>query len=132
VNPLALAGLFGFVKGLLASHQPTASGPHWLHSVVAAPIYEEAIFRMVPLQFSGNNLPVGWTGVPFALEHVIQESKHGMSTSRMFARFTEVAFGGMLYELAYRKWGLLGAAASHSGHNFGVKLGNRIARKWLK
>lgn len=135
VNPVLVSALHGLLKGALnARVNPTApiEGASFKHSLVG-PIKEEIIYRALPLYFGSalsKRMPTGWTAVPFALEHVVQESARGLhqTTGSAFGRFADVFLGGVLYEKAFREWGILGAVAAHCLHNVCHDVGMRAAR----
>lgn len=135
MKEILAAAAFGFAKGLVAGKaNPCAElggGPHWTAHSLMGPLYEEAMYRALPLYLGGANLPTGYTAIPFALEHVIQESKRGLhqSTASAFGRFADVFLGGVLYEKAFRKWGILGAFAAHAAHNLMTTAGLRASRR---
>lgn len=135
MNPIVLAAAFGFLKGYFVarrSPEQPADGSRWLTHVVMGPLWEEAVYRAIPLYTTGTMLPRGWTAVPFALEHVLQESEVGMhqTTGSTLTRFADTFFGGVLYELAFRRFGLLGAVVAHSLHNVSTFAGAKTARRW--
>ncbi len=123
MNPILISALFGFFKGLA---HPGASRPgrHWLHTGVLAPVVEETLFRAPLGALPGA--PYGLTAVPFALEHLRQEKLQG---THALKRFADVTVGGLLYEHAFRKWGLLGAIAAHAVHNLAIDLGAKAKRR---
>lgn len=140
---LAAAAL-GLAKGLVAGvTQPRAEHltvSQWAHHSLLGPLYEETVFRALPLYMHGTKrLPVGWTAVPFAMEHVLQESSRGrhQTVASAFGRFADVFLGGVLYEKSFRRWGILGAFLAHAAHNImtnaGVKAANQVrARRALR
>lgn len=136
MREILAAAAFGFAKGLFAGRaNPDAQlgGPHWTAHSLMGPLYEETLYRALPLYLGGAyaKLPVGWTAVPFALEHVVQENNRGLhqTTASAFARFTDVFLGGLLYEKAFRRWGILGAFAAHAAHNAMTTAGLHASRR---
>jgi len=136
---IAGAAALGFFKGVLIRQRMHQLGTYpapeplekRLHSVLSGPLMEEMLYRAMPERLFGH-LPTGFTALPFAADHVLSDSaaraRRGLPPSSMLAksmRFADVAFGGYLYERAYRSSGLLGAFVAHSLHNYfsGVGLG---------
>lgn len=117
----------GLAKGLvLADKQRTHNVGTLLHSGLLGPITEELTYRAMPLT-AAPHLPRGLTAVPFALAHVSpvdMVSRPGWSSWRV----ADAGLGGLLYEAAYRRGGMLAAVAAHGGHNLGVALGATLAR----
>ena len=102
-----------------------------LHSVLLGPVVEEVMYRAAPLQIAGKRLPVGFTALPFALDHILPEAAHGASFGRLLFRALEVGLGGYLYETAYRNGGYFAAVAGHSAHNLAASYGFNIGlRAW--
>lgn len=99
---LLASAAFGFVKGLY-------SRPSRAHVSFAGPIIEEVLFR--GLMSPGAGL------AGFVASH----------KPKTAIRAADVAFGGLLYGSAYRRFGLLGACAAHIAHNVSISLG-RSAR----
>lgn len=134
-GPVVAAAALGFAKGFAHARRSPESAPddtHWVNYSVLAPLREEALYRMAPMHLLGNaHLPVGWTAVPFAMEHVAQESVRGFhgDTSSAFGRFLDVFLGGVLYEKAYRSHGFFGAFAAHALHNLLVGAGDKAGRR---
>ncbi len=117
MNPIMLAGLYGLAKGFAL--QPTKL-PHKLrvHAILAAPIIEETMYRWVPAALGGGAFLNGLSAAKFALDHV-----NGEGTG--LGRFADVFIGGIIYERAFIKYGLLGAITAHMAHNIAVGLGAR-------
>lgn len=117
---ILLAGLSGFLKGMHSRSPIRARG---FGDVVSSAATEELAYRAAPAALAaafGQQLPVGATAAVFAADHVLSET-HTVASGAM--RFADVFMGGLLYEEAFTKYGLLGAIASHSLHNLGVYLG---------
>lgn len=132
MKTILAAAAYGFAKGFaMARVSPRVSaggGPNWVSHYLLGPLREEAFYRAAPLSFGDLGLE-GWTAVPFALEHVVQESARGTHDAATgFGRFADVMLGGVLYEKAYRQYGLLGAVVAHSLHNIFTGVGARAAR----
>lgn len=131
MREIVASAAFGFIKafseGLLVGEAQPIGG--WMHSLVG-PAREEMMYRG-PLYLGFGSLPTGWTAVPFAMEHVIQESALGMhrSSASAFSRFADVFLGGVLYEKAFRRWGILGAIAAHAAHNVALNVGLHASRR---
>lgn len=131
MSPIIVSALFGFVKGYFSE------GPHREvdrdHEIAAnlvAPVREEMIYRAIPLYTFGDAFPKGGTAVAFAIDHVMGEGPRlGYRTGPMAARFADVFFGGLLYEYAFRRWGIFGAVAAHSFHNVMCGVGYRARRR---
>lgn len=133
MNSILAAAAFGFAKGFaMAKVNPRADaggGKNWLAHYLLGPLREEAFYRAAPLAFGDIGLE-GWTAVPFALEHVVQEASRGSHDAVSgFGRFADVMLGGVLYEKAYRQYGLFGAVLAHSLHNVFTGVGARTARR---
>lgn len=131
MNPLLVSAAFGFVKGyVVARKNPSAPLGNWAMHSLAGPFVEELVYRAAPMQRGMAGLPNGWTGLPFAMDHVQAEAARGVhSTAGMFGRFADVFAGGVLYEAAYRQWGFLGAFGAHLLHNTMHGFGMRAARR---
>lgn len=127
MNPVVASALFGFVKGFMSKGKPP-DGSVATH--FAGPIYEEMAYRALPIAIFGDKLPNGWTALAFAIDHLSGEvQKHHYTTEATVARFADVFLGGVLYERAYRRWGLFGAVASHVLHNIAVNAGSKARGK---
>jgi len=127
VNPILLSAAFGLLKGAtIAAHEREPS----LVLDVAGPLYEEAIYRAVPLYTFGNRVPRGFTALHFAVDHVFSEHQRlGLNGPAAALRFADVFAGGLLYEMAFRRWGLFGAFAAHAAHNFMCGFGSKVRRR---
>jgi len=118
LGAIAASAAFGLVKGFgLGSTYRGPQQRNTLHAVLLGPAYEEMLYRVIPLHAARGRLPHGLTALPFALDHVIPESRYGLSFGQLVFRFVEVALGGYLYETAYRSGGYFAAVAAHSVHN---------------
>lgn len=126
MNPLVLSVAFGFLKGCLSDGgaPPYVRSKAYTH--LGAPLLEEAAYRAVPFETAraaGLAMPGGTTAFAFALDHVLSEPKQGSGDTAL--RFADVFAGGMLYEMAYRRFGFFGAVLSHILHNVSIDLGLR-------
>lgn len=128
MNPIVASAMFGLMKGIgAARHSAQPSAPSsMLHFI--GPLWEEVVYRAVPLGLGGSRLPRGITALPFAVDHIIGESKLGLSGAAAAARFADVFLGGLLYEGAYRRYGLLGSTLAHCLHNIGCSVGRYAAK----
>ena len=126
MNPVLLSAAFGLLKGAtMATH---SRSPNFTMDV-AGPLFEEAIYRGLPLYTFGNRVPRGLTALHFAADHVFSEHRlFGLDGAQAAARFADVFAGGLLYEMAFRRWGLLGAFAAHAAHNFMCGVGAKVRR----
>ena len=122
MNPILLAGAFGFAKGLLGGVGSRLSSKARNYASFGAPVVEEMMYRGLPFSLFGAMLPSGFTAVGFAADHVASE---GLEGSSALARFADVFAGGILYESAYKRFGLVGAIAAHAAHNIAVGWGQR-------
>lgn len=126
MNPIVASAAFGFLKGLWAGRRL-----HTLEPVahVMGPLREELLYRALPFAALGAALPRGATALPFAFDHVLGEAgRHGYTGRQVAARFADTLLGGLLYEAAFRQWGLLGAVAAHASHNIMCSYGQRAGR----
>lgn len=98
---------------------------HVIHSCVVGPLTEEGLFRALPLTLNPK-LPFGVTAIPFGLAHVRMRPEIPFAWNAW--RFGETAVGGLFYEAAYRKAGLLAAVGAHGAHNLGGMLGGALSR----
>jgi hypothetical protein len=131
---IAASAALGFFKGVLNKQRmkrlgafpgPPEPFEKRLHVVFSGPLVEEMMYRAAPEKLFGTKLPVGFTAIPFAIDHLVSDStaraRRGLppsSATHKALRFADVAFGGYLYERAYRSSGLLGAFACHALHNY--------------
>ena len=120
MNPIALAGLFGLAKGLLMQAQ-TKSKAHQLAAVTVGPVLEELVFR------APQRDPV-LSSAMFAAAHLTPEL---LTKAPRFSayRFAEVFAGGLTYDQAFKKHGLVGAIGAHCLHNALCFLGSRLRGK---
>jgi hypothetical protein len=115
MNPLLASAAFGFAKGLLRD-APSRPASGWAN--FGAPVVEELQFRAAPAL---AGVPGTLSAFAFATEHVRQEQSRGIDAG--WGRFADVLAGGLLYEMAYKRWGFFGAVASHVAHNVACGLG---------
>lgn len=116
----------GLVKGLTDE----AEGGFSFEKDLWGPTKEELVYRAAPL-WAFPNIPFGTTAVLFAVDHVLDDIKLEGSTltaSDIIARFGDVLLGGLMYESAYRRQGLVAAIAAHAAHNAAVGVGARLRR----
>lgn len=117
----------GLAKGIaFADKQRPHNAGSLLHSALLGPVTEELTYRAMPLT-AAPHLPRGLTAIPFALAHVSpvdMVTRPGWSSWRI----ADAGLGGVIYEAAYRRGGMLAAVAAHGGHNLGVALGASLAR----
>ena len=118
---IAASAALGFFKSLALGRHCAVCPPKRasVHSVLLGPAQEELIYRASLLHLAGTKkLPVGFTAIPFAVDHILPEVSAGASLGRVLFRGLEVALGGYLYESAYREGGYFAAVAAHAAHNF--------------
>ena len=126
LNPFILSAMFGFLKGTTKPGGP-AWGPEGVQANVMAPLLEEAAYRAAPHYLFGG-FPMGVTATVFAADHVWAENgRYGLDGTHALMRFADVLLGGLLYESAFRRWGYLGAVASHAVHNVMCGVGSSAA-----
>lgn len=111
MNPILASALFGLTKGMLREGPPSLP---FGKVVVTGPVMEEVLYRAVP-KLAG--VPSTVSALGFAVDHVKSEGR-----SNDLARFADVFAGGLLYESAYKQFGLLGAIAAHASHNLALYL----------
>lgn len=119
--PVFAAVAFGFVKGFSSGGREAFN----LETDLWGPAREEAVYRGPLWLFP--KLPYGSTAVVFAADHVVSDMKHDGLTDagQIAARFGDVLLGGLAYESAMRRHGILAAIASHMAHNLAVAVGSR-------
>ena len=116
MNPLVLSALHGLIAGVISGGKPDKKRAF---TNFGAPIAEEALFRGL-----GSSLPFGVTSTAFAAAHVLKEK--GYSRGSDVVRFGDVLLGGLLYETAFKRFGIMGAIAAHTLHNVMAGLGQRL------
>lgn len=91
------------------------------------PAKEELIYRAAPL-WAFPGIPYGTTAVLFAVDHVLDDMRRNpaITASEIASRFGDVLLGGLIYESAQRKNGVLSAIAAHASHNIAVSVGARL------
>jgi membrane protease YdiL (CAAX protease family) len=123
INPVLLSAAFGFLKGAMSEGElayPVSKS----YAFFGAPAIEEAAYRALPFETAraaGLALPGGSTAVAFALDHVLNERNGTPGETAL--RFADVFAGGLLYEIAYKQFGFLGAVLSHVAHNVMISVG---------
>lgn len=130
-TPMLASLALGFFKGL------TDEKESQFHPEMdfIGPVKEELVYRGLPL-WAKPNLPFGTTAAIFAVDHIFSDYgrsvQEGVPMSRLeiVARFGDVLLGGMLYEQSFRSFGILGAIASHVGHNVACGLGSKV--RWRR
>lgn len=123
--PFVASLAYGFIKGLSSSGRDTFNA----EQDVYGPVKEEFVYRGAPL-WAAPNLPFGSTAVAFAADHVAAELKgNTLDANAIAARFGDVLLGGLLYETAFRRFGIVGAVASHVAHNMAISWGTKARRK---
>lgn len=116
LNPAALAGMWGFAKGLVAG-RPMDQIP--FGSFISGPVVEEMMFR-------APQLHPALSSAAFAAAHLTTDmikADPGFSAYR----FAEVFAGGLMYDQAFKKWGLFGAIGTHALHNVMTVLGGMLS-----
>jgi len=91
------------------------------------PTKEELVYRAAPL-WAFPNIPYGTTAILFAVDHCLDDMRANpnISASEIASRFGDVLLGGLIYESAHRRQGVLSAIAAHSSHNMAVSVGARL------
>lgn len=118
MNPIALAGLLGLAKGFVAGQGSVRRHNH-LGSFLVAPLLEEATFRVPQVH-------PALSSAAFAAAHMtpgLMKGDPGFSAYR----FAEVFAGGLIYDLAFKRFGLLGAVGAHALHNVACSLGGALS-----
>ncbi len=118
MNPILTSALFGLAKGLFGPKSDP--GPGGLGYVgFLGPALEEIVYRGVPHYVTRGRAPMGLSAFGFAADHVRSEEH---TPGSALTRFADVFAGGLLYEQAFKRFGILGAIASHSAHNLAIGL----------
>lgn len=126
MNPFVLSALSGLLKGVMFEAPPDwrARG---FGDVLESATKEELLYRGA-LGFLGSKLPAGAGAVIFAADHVLNNGEqHSFGSGAV--RFADVFLGGLLYERAFKSYGLLGAVAAHTAHNLAVAAGIGLKRR---
>ncbi len=133
-GPFLASVAFGFIKGLTSSSEEREE-PFSLEQDFMGPVKEELIYRGTPLWLKPN-LPFGSTAAIFAADHLVSDHRMAVlegtptpSASQIVARLGDTFAGGLMYEMAFRRHGILGAIAAHVGHNWAVGLGAKARRR---
>lgn len=114
MNPIAMAGGWGLIKGLVAGRSTARTHNHF-SAYVSGPFMEEAMFRLPQLA-----API--SSAAFAAVHLTPDMVREDPLFSAF-RFAEVFAGGMLYDQAFKRYGFLGAVGAHILHNVSCTLG---------
>lgn len=123
-GPFLASIALGFVKGLTVPGDPRAFNPEM---DFVGPVREEAIYRGALYLLPG--LPLGSTAATFAVDHCLSDFKRDPAPPMtVAARFGDVFLGGLCYEIAMRRMGILGAIGAHCLHNMAVSWGSRARR----
>lgn len=128
-NPFLLAALQGLAKGLFANRS-TVIDADGGYSVFGAPVIEETMYRWAPEQFAeaaGKTMPQGLSAAIFAIDHAVEAADDGDTTSQVLMRLTDVFLGGLVYEKAFKAYGLLGAIGAHALHNLSTRIAVKAA-----
>jgi membrane protease YdiL (CAAX protease family) len=118
MNPIAAAGGWGLIKGLVAGKSSLQNRKHFA-SYVTGPITEEAMFRLPQLH-------PALSSAAFAAVHLSPAMVKGNPVFSLY-RFAEVFAGGWLYDKAFKQYGFLGAVGAHVGHNLMCTLGGLLS-----
>jgi len=123
ISPILLSAAFGFIKGFTSSEPSTGFD---VEQDLWGPTKEELIFRG-PLWIFPK-VPYGATALFFAGEHILSDQKESpqMTPLEVVARLGDVFLGGMLYELAMRRGGMLSAIGAHAAHNNAIRWGEQL------
>lgn len=114
VNPIAMSGAWGLIKGLVAGRSTARQHNHF-SAYVSGPFMEEAMFRLPQL-----SAPI--SSAAFAAVHLTPDMIREDPLFSAF-RFGEVFAGGMMYDSAFKRYGFLGAVGAHMLHNVACTLG---------
>ncbi len=128
--PFAAAAALGLVKGLTSRERL----PFSAEQDVYGPAKEEFAYRGLPL-WAKPNLPFGSTAAVFAADHLADDlrrhSREGttMTPGEVVSRLGDVFLGGLAYETAFKRGGILGAIGAHMAHNVFVSLGSKARNR---
>lgn len=114
MNPIAMSGAWGMIKGLIAGRSTARQHNHF-SAYVSGPFIEEAMFRLPQL-----SAPI--SSAAFAAVHLTPDMVKQDPLFSAF-RFGEVFCGGLLYDQAFKRYGFLGAVGAHMLHNISCTLG---------
>lgn len=123
MNPVALAGIFGFLKGMAAGG-PAVRRHNHLGAYLMGPILEETAFR-------APQMHPALSSAAFAAVHL---SPGMLRKDPEFSayRFAEVFAGGLIYDAAFKRYGLMGAVGTHCLHNIACTLGALCSPRRLR
>lgn len=122
MNPIALAGLMGLAKGLLRGPSAVRRHNH-LGAYLINPLLEEASFR-------GPQLHPALSSAAFAVAHMtpgLLKDDPGFGAYRL----AEVFAGGLIYDMAFKRFGFLGAVGAHALHNVACSLGGALSPRGI-
>jgi len=119
LNPIVLAGLHGILGGLVVAKGPQRrrSG----YQSFGAPVIEEVLFRGVP---GALGVPGGVSTAAFAGAHAVDDPEHTDPV-----RLGDVVLGSLIYQAAFKQFGIVGAIGAHVAHNLAVGLGQSLVRR---
>ena len=112
---IAGAAFWGLAKSSLTGARRT---PHALLGFGFAELMEEVEFR-AGIEHVGLR---GFGGLSPGVSRLASSALFGLAHP---GAELDAALGGVLYSMAYEKWGLLGSTLTHLGHNLGVYLGGQ-------
>lgn len=118
MNPIAAAGGWGLIKGLVAGRRSLRDHVS-LGEFVTGPVIEEMMFR-------APQIHPALSSAAFAAVHLTPGMVRDDPSFSLF-RFAEVFAGGLLYDRAYKSYGLTGAVGAHFLHNVACTLGALIS-----
>lgn len=126
IGPLVGSVLLGLVKGYMDNNRPS---PFNVETDVIGPVKEELLYRG-PLYFFPR-VPYGASALLFAADHLADDARADAGGPppdawEVLARFGDVLLGGLAYETAQRKSGILAAISCHMAHNMSVGFGSRL------
>jgi membrane protease YdiL (CAAX protease family) len=132
MGEILASAAFGFLKGfLMRVPERSSTGVSHLHAVITGPLSEELLYRAMLPAINGRPVHRALSAGIFATDHVLSEFRRfgpAMTPGRAVTRFADVFAGGMLYENAYRRSGILGAFLAHAAHNLAVGYGGKVSR----
>jgi hypothetical protein len=119
------------MKGAMGLHSGPTRG---FGDLAASAATEELAYRALPAVVAtatGRSAPKGLGALVFAAHHLMDDQRYGVAHTLGggLGRFADVFLGGLLYEDAYRSYGVLGAIAAHVTHNLAVQFGTSSSRK---
>lgn len=118
MNPIAAAGGWGLIKGLVAGKN-SLRDRIGLGDFFAGPVIEEMMFR-------APQIHPALSSAAFAAVHLTPAMvMHDPGFSAF--RFAEVFAGGLMYDRAYKRYGFLGAVGAHFLHNAACTIGALVS-----